>query len=151
MGNCFRFIFKSGHKIDIYSSDFLIKLELSTNDAYLTLESILIKINFENEILKSTATQLSSLRCNKKSDFDLTQWSKKYVVLEKLDPTEQPIFNTGFSNIGNTCYMNSILQCLLNIDPFMLELVQIYTKHQYIQEILGKQNEMDFFIFTHFD
>ena len=109
----------------------------------------MIKINFENEILKSTATQLSSLRCNKKSDFDLTQWSKKYVVLEKLDPTEQPIFNTGFSNIGNTCYMNSILQCLLNIDPFMLELVQIYTKHQYIQEILGKQNEMDFFIFTH--
>lgn len=25
---------------------------------------------------------------------------------------------TGLKNLGNTCYMNSIIQCLVNLEPF---------------------------------
>ncbi|CAF0909838.1 unnamed protein product [Brachionus calyciflorus] len=48
-------------------------------------------------------------------------------------------FLKGFSNLGNTCYMNSILQCILNIDIFALELLQNYDKIKQIQ--LDKFNE----------
>ena len=118
------------------------------------------KINNESELLKYSAgsSQLSTLRSNKKkSDFDLKQWSdindiiqknEKYSILDKLDQKHRRTFNTGFSNLGNTCYINSILQCLLNIDSFTLELDQIYKKHYCLKNILGKNHKMNFSLFS---
>ncbi|CAF1191132.1 unnamed protein product [Didymodactylos carnosus] len=40
----------------------------------------------------------------------------------------------GLKNIGSTCYMNAILQCLLNIDPFRYDLM--VTNQQLIQSKL---------------
>lgn len=37
---------------------------------------------------------------------------------------------TGLKNLGNTCYMNSIIQCLLNIGGFCGYLIEgYYLKH----------------------
>lgn len=37
---------------------------------------------------------------------------------------------TGLKNLGNTCYMNSIIQCLLNLEAFCEYLISGgYTRH----------------------
>ena len=44
----------------------------------------------------------------------------------------------GLRNIGATCYMNSILQCLLNIDPFRYDLM--VTNSELITSSLLEEN-----------
>ncbi len=46
--------------------------------------------------------------------------------------------SNGFSNLGNTCYMNAILQCLLNIRIFKNDLLANY---QYFKEACGCDQE----------
>lgn len=31
---------------------------------------------------------------------------------------------TGFSNLGNTCFFNSILQCIMHSQPFVIKMLE---------------------------
>ncbi|KAM9305045.1 ubiquitin carboxyl-terminal hydrolase 37 [Gastrophryne carolinensis] len=51
---------------------------------------------------------------------DYTGWNKSRV----LSTHPQPQQLQGFSNLGNTCYMNSILQSLFSLQPFASDLLK---------------------------
>jgi ubiquitin C-terminal hydrolase len=46
-------------------------------------------------------------------------------IYVKLDDTEMPNGISGIHNIGNTCYMNSILQCIINMPILKEKLLNI--------------------------
>ncbi|XP_078326468.1 ubiquitin carboxyl-terminal hydrolase 37-like isoform X4 [Crassostrea virginica] len=48
-------------------------------------------------------------------------WSKNKLSLPQKDSSQL----SGFSNLGNTCYMNAILQALFHLEPFTRDLVHI--------------------------
>ncbi|KAG8545635.1 hypothetical protein GDO81_020577 [Engystomops pustulosus] len=69
-------------------------------------------------ILPSQPSPLSmkKLRLNQ----DYAGWNKQRV----LSAQPQPQQLQGFSNLGNTCYMNSILQSLFSLQPFANDLLK---------------------------
>ena len=52
---------------------------------------------------------------------------------------------SSLKNIGATCYMNSILQCLLNIDPFRYDLM--VTNSELITSPLLEENTIYLYVF----
>jgi hypothetical protein len=91
--------------------------------------------------------QVRSNKCNQEnqennSDGSIKQWNRNnslnrscgkgylhiFLVLIIIDliTFDLKILLKRFSNLGNTCYMNAILQCLLNIDIFSNELMNNY-------------------------
>ena len=49
----------------------------------------------------------------------------------------------GLSNLGNTCYMNSALQCLSNLDIFKNYFLQMKYKNEInLQNPLGSKGEV---------
>ena len=51
------------------------------------------------------------------------EYTKERVITSRCRMTEMIKEIFRLRNIGATCYMNSILQCLLNIDPFRYDLM----------------------------
>lgn len=62
----------------------------------------------------------------------------KYV---KLTNEEKPIGISGLANLGNTCYMNSILQCLFNIGNFKNEMNEISILKELYNNIVSKLSD----------
>lgn len=47
----------------------------------------------------------------------------------------------GFSNLGNTCYMNAILQCIVNIDLFSNELISNFDIVKELEKIEASEKK----------
>ncbi|XP_073401497.1 ubiquitin carboxyl-terminal hydrolase 37 isoform X2 [Dendrobates tinctorius] len=66
-------------------------------------------------------TQPSPLSAKKlRPNQDYTGWNRQRVL--SMHPQPQQL--QGFSNLGNTCYMNSILQSLFSLQPFANDLLK---------------------------
>ncbi|KAM8934045.1 ubiquitin carboxyl-terminal hydrolase 37 [Pelodytes ibericus] len=69
-------------------------------------------------ILPSQPSPLSAKKLKPNQDY--TGWNKQRV----LSTHPQPQQLQGFSNLGNTCYMNAILQSLFSLQPFANDLLR---------------------------
>jgi ubiquitin C-terminal hydrolase len=45
-------------------------------------------------------------------------------IIETFDIHNDRMCLTGLTNLGNTCYMNSVLQCLANTEPLLKYFIQ---------------------------
>ncbi|KAM3916782.1 ubiquitin carboxyl-terminal hydrolase 37 isoform 2-T2 [Leptodactylus fuscus] len=69
-------------------------------------------------VLPSQPSALSAKKVRPNQDY--AGWNKQRV----LSTQPQPQQLQGFSNLGNTCYMNSILQSLFSLQPFANDLLK---------------------------
>ena len=55
-------------------------------------------------------------------EIDLNQRLGEWTTLQESGTKLKPLYGrgfTGFLNLGNSCYLNSIMQVLFNIPPFV--------------------------------
>ena len=91
---------------------------------------------------KSTKNDLENSRPSKKMDETKGLFKGKVEVqyrLNSLNPIYGPenYYKTGLQNTGNTCYMNSIIQCLVNTESLTTSLLAV-------SNTIGISNELRF-------
>ncbi len=87
--------------------------------------------------------EINTLKQKQQPDHELTPKRQKSLVYDQINEDQEnqatgptltrwnrssslSLSSKGFSNLGNTCYMNAILQCLLNIQVFKNDLLANY-------------------------
>lgn len=60
-------------------------------------------------------------------------------IKEIIKNTKYTANKVGIKNIGSTCYMNAVLQCLFNIIPFRVQVIKQYDKWQNKKVELGDE------------
>lgn len=63
--------------------------------------------------------------------------------LEEQDTTGLSKYGAGLENLGNTCYMNSTLQCLYNVPPLKSKLAEYHGQHALTKSAGALFQQMD--------
>ncbi|KAL3321101.1 Inactive ubiquitin carboxyl-terminal hydrolase 50 [Cichlidogyrus casuarinus] len=58
--------------------------------------------------------------------------------MERRKPDSNPLGVVGFRNLGNTCYLNATLQCLLTIEPFNEWITSLCNQTNQLSLVNGK-------------
>lgn len=76
----------------------------------------LIKLGLDPQIFRKTEQSINEMTLQMNLNLELTRAFENKTVMHPLDKNVQP---PGFVNIGNSCYINSLLQSLFSLPGFV--------------------------------